>query len=425
MKAISVFEFCFFAILLLPLLCFLIYALSGFFINFNSLNFVFFILLLLVVLPSSLKSINSSQKKYLLLFLVANILALVGHAINGEGAYEYLRTFSGYYFYIIIGWLLYSFYYKKGKIKRIYSIFIKAGLFIATINLFQYILLITDDLIIGNYSITYDRYESIINYTTELNKDLADYVIIRYMDGRGLASLGYFYDLHSQYYFPLFAAVLAFFSKGNSPSRKDIVTISYLLTTVILSGVNMAIYSVALMVLFMYVLSENKRKYTKYVILGGFVILIWGIKKIISLFDFSIATIEILQFWDHFVSLPYKLFVSYPITFFVGGSPSLRTDDSFYSEVYWVTILYYIGLIGFFVYIKSYKTYYLSKYNYNREAFYVFLIFAFSLIHYSVYNRGVNCYASALVFMYLFVYLEKEKEIKSLNRKSKKIITNA
>lgn len=417
MKVISFFELIFFSVLLLPIICFLIYTSYGYFINFNSLFFVFFIVLLIFVLPSTLKKINSAQKNFLLFFLVTNILSLVGHIVNGAGIIEYLRTFSGFYFFIVIGWLLYYLYYKNGKINRLKNLFLRAGLLIATINLFQYFLLITDDLIIGNYSIVYNRYEPIINYTTEINKDLADYVIISYEYGEGLRPLGFFFDLHSQYYFPLMATVLFYLSGGKKANRKDMLLLIYIVVTILLSGIKTAIYSMALILLFMYLFSDNKKKYTKYMFLGGIIVVIWGTNKIISFFTNPTALLELVQLWNHVITLPYKLLVSYPITFFLGGSPSLRDDPNFYSEVYWVSILFYIGLLGFIVYINSYKLYYLTKFKYNTEAFYIFLVFATSLMHYSVYNRGVNCYASALVFMYLFVYFEKIKEFKSLNSK--------
>ena len=419
MKAISIFELVFFSVLLLPVICFVIYFLSGYFINFNTLYFVFFLILLIFVFPSTLKTCSYAQKKYMLFFLVANILALLGHVVNGEGLIEYFRTFSGFYFFIVIGWLLYYLYYKKDRLNRLNMLFIRAGLFIATINLFQYLLLITDDLIIGSYSIVYDRYESIINYTTELNKDLADYVIIGYEYGEGLRPLGFFFDLHSQYYFPLMAIILIFFSGNGKLEKKNIMLIAYLFITIFLSGVKSAIYSIVLILFFMYLFSENKKKYTKDVIVGGIIVVVWGINKLVTFFTSSTAILELAQLWDHVLTLPYKLFVSYPITFFFGGSPSLRDDPDFYSEVYWVSILFYIGLLGFLVYIKSYKVYYLTKLKYNIEAFYVFLVFATSLMHYSVYNRGVNCFASALVFMYLFVYYENEQLIISQNRQLK------
>lgn len=416
MRSIYFFEIIFIIVLLLPVACFLLYTSLGIFVNFNTLFSFFFIILLFIFLPQTLRVKSSGQKNFLLLFLMANLGCLLGHIVTGEGVFEYLRTFSSYYFYIVLGWLLYYLYYSQGKLKRLTTLFIRVGLFIATVNLFQYVLLNTDDLIVGNYSIVYNRYEPIVNYTTEMNKELADYIIIGYEDGRGLRPLGYFFDLHSQYYFPLLAAILLFFSNNSKPTGKDLVLIIYLFVTIFLSGIKTAIYSVALILLFLYIFSDNRKKYTKYVILGGVLAAAWGIEKVVELFTGSDAVLELALFWEHIVSLPYKLIVSYPTTFVLGGSPSLRLDPAYYSEVYWVTILFYIGLVGFFIYIKSYKTFYLSKYKYNPEAFFLFLLFAISLLHYSVYNRGANNYASAMVFMYLFVYLEKEKEFRIIRK---------
>ena len=74
----------------------------------------------------------------------------------------------------------------------------------------------------------------------------------------------------------------------------------------------------------------------------------------------------------------------------------------FYSEVFWVTVTFYIGVVGVLIYLKPVCLFKYLKNDKVRLGGYLYILFCLSLTHYSVYMVGINNLMSALPFMYYF-----------------------
>lgn len=110
----------------------------------------------------------------------------------------------------------------------------------------------------------------------------------------------------------------------------------------------------------------------------------------------------LFQLFEHTIFVPYT-FIKYDVvSFFVGGASYLRDNPLFYSEVFWVTVTFYIGVVGVLIYLKPVCLFKYLKNDKVRLGGYLYILFCLSLTHYSVYMVGINNLMSALPFMYYF-----------------------
>jgi hypothetical protein len=324
-----------------------------------------------------------------------------------------MRTFSRYYFFIFLGFILYKFYYETGKEAVILKLVVKFGLFISIINFSHFLLLITDHVVVQDYNITFDRYNLVVDYVRRLNTFLADYIVVGYHYDGILRPLGYFYDTHSQYYLPLGSLVILLFGKIDIKFRKSIFAL--MLMSVLVSGIKTAYVTIIILTLVYFLTAIQNRSFLKYFLISFIVaVAIYFIlnKYFILIFGGTQLYKILFQLWGHFIQIPLKLFSYEPSVFLLGGEPFLRSQPFFYSEVFFITASFSIGFVGVFLYLipavilKNLKT--------NKLPAYIFLAFLLSLSHYSVYMVGINILFSALSFMYLFVFLNGRKAEETL-----------
>lgn len=268
---------------------------------------------------------------------------------------------------------------------------VKIGIFISVFN----IVLAIDTYInvIGLYStvkeyikVVYPSYEGYLN----------SYVGIK-------RPMGYFFDLHSQYYLPL--ATLFILLYRNNLIKWQSLAFFIVLIAVVLSGVRMAYATLA--VFFVFSLFQRKRSVAFWIVLFLTVIL-----SFVLLYDYifmfygqitgqSGESANII--FQHLFSIPGILIEESFITFLYGGNSEFRTI--IYSEIYLWSLIFYIGIIGLVFYflpliqIIDYKRY--------KLGFFITSFMLFSLLHYKVYNSGVNIFLSSLGVAYFFDFFSK------------------
>lgn len=411
----KIFERLLLILLLLPPISFLFYAFTGVFFNFNTLNFIIYILLICLLL-SSIRWVSRSSVNYLLVFLGVLIVNLAGHVMNqgGDGLVDFLKTISGYYMFVIMGILIYQLYYKQDQTERLLKMVVRFGIFISVVNLFHYIYIATDDYVHSNWSIEFDNYQLMADYLNELNKSFFDYILIGLNYDNALRPVGFFYDTHAQYYFPLASCIIMLFNP--KIVRYSKVLILFMVSTIILSSIKTAILSIFILVFIWMLLNSNVKKLMIYVI-PALLLVAFVFRNLLLTMLLGENMLKIMvQLFNHLVYVPMMFFLNNIVGFLIGGTSFLRDDPNYYSEVFWVTVTFYIGITGLIVYLQPLRLLKGIKNPKWTMAAYLFLSMALSMAHYGVYAVGVNNLVSALPVMYCLAYMNdnynKEKEKK-------------
>lgn len=409
----GIFEFLLCILLLLPIISFLSYTFLGVFFNFNNFNFLIYFSIILLAI-SYIRKLNRAHFMFFVVFFIILISSLFIYIRNGgfEGIFEFLRTVSGYYIFVFIGWCLYKIYYEKGETLRLLRLVVRMALWISIVNIFHFVLLHTDNYIHAGWTITFDRYSIVTDYLMELNKLFYDYIVIsaQYNDVGFIRHVGYFFDTHSQYYLPLAASIILVFQ--DKLSRYKTLYLSILLLSVLLSGIKTAYMTIILMFIVSLIGSGRMWLYIKRSIPVILIVSLLFRDKISHLI-FGDGMWKILfQLFSHFVVLPFMFLKTDMLSFFLGGAPYLRDDPAFYSEVFWVSVTFYIGVVGLIIYFKPMKLLkYLSD-DHLKIGAYIYILFCLSLVHYSVYMVGINNLVSAIPFMYYFSINSVGKPVK-------------
>jgi hypothetical protein len=256
---------------------------------------------------------------------------------------------------------------------------------------------------------TFDRYNIVVDYLLKLNKTFYDYIVLsaQYNDVGFIRPVGYFFDMHSQYYLPLAGAVILIFS--DYITKHKWVYLFILTISLLLSGIKSAYLTILLLYIISLFISGKLFYYMKRSIPILIIFVIVFRDKIIHLaFGTEIwKTLDLLI--DQLIKLPVLIFKYNFLSFLFGGAPFLRNNPTFYSEIFWVSVIFYIGITGVLFYLCPLK---LFGHIRNKEFLigtYTYFIFCFSLIHYSVYMVGINNLVSAIPFMYFFGLLKLNK----------------
>lgn len=417
-------EFLLIMLLLLPMISFVVFLASGFFFNFNNFNFIVY-LVIIILSFSYMRVIKKCFVKFFLTFGVILILMALGFLRNGtEGVVEFLRAISGYYTFVFLGWVLYKVYYETGKIFKLLKFIVNIALFISIINIAHFILLQTDNYTRNEWTMTFERYNIIVDYLMLLNKIYYDYIVIsaQYNEVGFIRHVGYFFDTHSQYYIPLAGCIILVFT--DKLSRYKWIYMTIMLLSVLFSGIKTAYMTIALMFIISLIGSGQLWQYIKRtlpIIIAG--VLVFRNKIIHLLWGDGMWKI-LFQLFSHVVLVPMVYFNADKIAFFIGGAPQLRNDPLFYSEVFWVTVTFYIGVLGLLIYLKPIKLFKYIRSNEFRLGTYMYIMFCFSMTHYGVYCVGVNNLISALPIMYYFAVLRKEKREKHQMKQLKYVGVN-
>ncbi len=408
----KLFERLIIVLLLLPVISFLMYALTGLFFNFNTVNFIIYISLI-VLLLTSVKQFDKTLIQFFKFFRLILLANLVGHICNQgvDGVVDFLRTISGYYIFVIMGMLMYVLYYRSNQLEIILRYIVKAGVFISTINLLQYIFITTDNYIHSEWSIEFNNYQIMIDYLNELNKSFFDYILIGLNYDNIIRPIGFFYDTHSQYYFPLISSVILLYNK--KLLKNSIIWICFMFTTILLSSIKTAILTIFILFIIWLLLHVNLKKLLKYIIPITLVVLYFfrGIILTILMGDNMIKILY--QLFNHLIFVPLNFISTNIIGFFIGGTSFLRDDPNFYSEVFWVTVTFYIGIVGLLVYLRPLRLIRVIKNPKWSMGVYIYFVFVLSLVHYGVYSVGVNNVVSALPIMFYLAYMSSLQKKKS------------
>ena len=170
-----------FFILINPIICLVLYA-GGIEVNFHSINILllFVITILSFITYSNLKSIKVFQIHFVVLvFLVLNILLSLYNPLDISSS---IIDIIGYYIQIISPLMIASFFLKE-KESIIEKFVFKIGVFIAVLNIIQFLLLVTNNY---NLFLGYQNYLGMDGFYVE---DLKSLIVKR--------PSGYFFDIHS------------------------------------------------------------------------------------------------------------------------------------------------------------------------------------------------------------------------------------
>lgn len=400
--------------LLLPILSIGVFTLSGIFVNHNKLYFLCNILLLLFFFASLTKVHRKTVNFFLIFFLVLtfNLYFYINNNGAGTGIIEFFRTFTGYYFLIFLGYVLYKYYYQTGKEMLLLNMLVYFALFISCINVCHFLLIQTDAYSLVGFKITFNRYDIVIRYLNILNKTYTDYIVFGLKYDGLLRPVGYFFDTHSQYYTPLGALIILAFKDIDIKYKKTII--AFLLASILITGIKTAYVTIVLLGLIFLIININNKLIIRYV--GTTFLLMIVLSVIFS--DYLIAIFFGEQLWkifpqllDHFIQIPMKLWKYDKLSFLFGGVPLLRDEDLFYSEVFLVTVSFYIGFIGLLMYFSPIIL--LKNIKSDKLPAFLYLSFLLSLSHYSVFFVGINNLLSAMPFMYFFAMLGQKKSPES------------
>lgn len=283
---------------------------------------------------------------------------------------------------------LLKYYRRKGNIDLFLRFIFYSGVFVSVVNIYMFI-----TLYFGNYSMifSYTDYLGLGSYI----QDLGSYFI---------RPAGYFFDYHSQYYIPAIALFILYMNKISVTSKVKFLATTLIVLSILVSGVKSAYLT--LIVCFLYLLIKRLSFATifKYVIslVIFFFVMDFFVGSLLYDLGYKIVTHDVNVFIEHFTEVPIMLAKKYPLVFFVGGQVDFQ--NFVYSEVYYVTMIYYMGILGVLFFFIVPAVYLLIK---SKDEFVklLTLIFILSLVHYYVFKISINVMGTALVYFYFFKHL--------------------
>lgn len=383
--------------LLLPGLCLVIYIYLGIFLNPFSAYFLISIAILLFTFFCISRKASLAVYLHFICFLMLQLVTITGHVAAlgvGNGIVEGLRTISNFYFCWYLGYAGYFTFYRSGRMEVLLKWIVRAGIFIAVVNIIHFFF----NTIVGNYG-------AVRSYLEILNQNLADYLDIEGSNGF-LRHAGYFMDTHSQFYIPLAALIILQVEDIKLKGKGWCITL--IVVSILLSGVKTA-YLIMLIMWLIILLRSNTRA-----VLNFLAVLLIVAAAVLIYFNETVINMAIMIFThdmdilvEHIYYNPVKLYNNYPLVFLIGGSPGLV--EKLYSEVYLVTLMYYIGLVGLLFYLSPFVVFFFNR---NRK-YYLGLILLIYLVltlsHYPVYKVGVNNIVSALPVVYFLAAINNFK----------------
>ena len=388
MKLDKVLNYIIYMYFLIPLMGFLSYKM-GIYINFDLFYNILFVALIIIFF-----SINKGKEESIFFIILAipifyNIILSILNDGAMIGILNSLKILKNYYLVILVGFIVYKVYYIVDNISEFYSILAKIGLLIATFNFI---------LSIDTYTHSLNFASSVCDYVDTYHSNYS--LFIRSSVGLNRPA-GYFYDLHSQTYLPMGALFLLLLKM--TKIRFQSLVIFLLIFSILLSSVRM---SYAMLVIFsIYLLTIKKQKFLFWISLFLFLIGIsWYFHEYIIMFFDQIIGVRgnsANTTGSHLITIPFLLWDNSTITFFFGGNSNLRSE--IYSEVYIWTLLFYIGLVGWLFYILP--LFLVINYKKYKVGIFFTLYMLVSLLHYKVYNTGVNIFISSIGFVYMFIII--------------------
>jgi len=181
-----------------------------------------------------------------------------------------------------------------------------------------------------------------------------------------------------------------------------------LLTSIMLSGVKTAYISTVILLLYYFYKQLSFLRIIQGSLLVYIIVVISNSYMDNFIFDlvYKIITHDINIILKHLFEVPIYLFDRYFYVILFGGQVGM--EEFIYSEVYLITLIYYIGFFGVFIFfifplvytfIKS-KTFLIQS---------ITIIFALSLGHYYIFKSSFNIIATSLFYFYFFSIIYKNK----------------
>lgn len=378
-------------ILFLPPIVYIIYTL-GIPLIYHQLNVV---LLLNVILGSILYLlINKRDKVLLVIPLTIGIVFILNYfgSLSNVFTNNDLISFVGLFISItaapFFSIFIIKHYRRYGNINILYYFIFISGILISTINITMFILLY------------YGDYTVIFSYTEFLG--LGGY--INDLGSLFVRPAGYFFDYHSQYYIPLITYFMVYTNKILLKPKIRFLILSLTFTAIIISGIKSAYLTIIICFIYLLFRRINLFYIIYYFIIIFFLFIItdYFLDSIMFELGYKILTHDINIFIEHFTEVPIILFEKFSSVFYLGGQVDFQ--NYVYSEVYYVTLIYYVGIFGVLI-ITIYPTIFLLIISKDKFVILIVLVFSLSLIHYYVYKISINVIGSALYYFYFFLYL--------------------
>lgn len=378
-----------------PIIIFLLYSV-GYSINYQSINV--FIIFALVIL--SILYVLNFKKKSIFLNIVFAIfivifLGLVGSFFPVFKRVSFIKLIGLYSSIIgapLISIFLIKHFLKNRQIDLFINLIFWGGVLIAILNIYFFY-----KLYFGDYSKIY-QYTEFIGLGSYI-KDLGTFFI---------RPAGYFFDYHSQYYLPLFSFIMLVSNKVKFSKIKRIILVLLCILSVILSGIKAAYITLIVLLIFYFI-----KKYSFFNFILWTIILFINIIILDSYFDsvlydlfYKIITHDINILIKHFFDVPKLLFKNYFHVLLFGGQVGM--EAFIYSEVYYITLFYYIGFFGvlFLFIVPIIYTFFKGQTFYLQS---LTIIFSLSLIHYYVFKVSFNIFGTALFYFYFFLLYYKKQ----------------
>ena len=393
----KIFNLLSFIILLNPLISFTFFTI-GFNFIYHKTNILLLVLLVTVVFIQLLIiKVNSVLKILPFIILLLFFFAFLNSfdtIFQKNDFVDLLGLYIGIISPLIIG-IQFLIKDKIGDNDFKYKFIFKSSILIAVINIIYF------------YLLYFGKYELIFRYTEFIGLD-------GYIEDLGslfIRPAGYFYDYHSQYFLPIISFYLVLFNKIKLKGITRIIILSLLLLSIIISGVKSAYVTVVFC--FLYIWWSRNKNISLFLIIFFYFILFSIIDFLTGSFIYDLAykilthDIEILIL--HLFEVPLYLIKDYFLVFLFGGQ--VHFAGFIYSEVYLVTLIYYIGIIGlFFFFLLPFLYLYYKVKNYKIITF--SLIIFLSLMHYYVFKTSVNVFGSALLYYFaLKSFFSNNKQI--------------
>lgn len=381
----KIFNLLSFLILFNPLISFTLFSL-GFNFIYHKTNILLLVLLVAVVFTQLLIiKVNSFLKLLPIIISLLFFLAFLNSfdiIFQKNDFVDLIGLYIGIISPLIIG-IQFLIKDKIGDNDFKYKFIFKSSVLIAVINIIYF------------YLLYFGNYELIFRYTEFIG--LGGY--IEDLGSLFIRPAGYFYDYHSQYFLPTISFFLVLFNKIKLKGITRIFILSLLLLSIIISGVKSAYITVIFC--FLYIWWSRNKNVSLFLIIFIYFLVFSIIDFFTGSFIYDLAykiithDVEIIIL--HIFEVPIFLFNNYFLVFLFGGQ--VHFAGFIYSEVYLVTLIYYIGTFGLVLFFL-FPFVYLFKKSISYQVFTLVLVIFLSLLHYYVYKTSVNVFGSALLYYF-------------------------
>ena len=199
----------------------------------------------------------------------------------------------------------------------------------------------------------------------------------------------------------MIAGIILISGKVKIPKYLGKLSLLLFTLSILISGIKSAYITTFFLVLFFLFKKYNLLKILLSSILIFIVMFIIDglFNSVIYDLTYKIITHDINILIKHFLEVPKILLEDYLYVFLLGGQVGM--EGFLYSEVYLITLIYYIGFFGllFLFVLPILYTFFKGKTFYIQS---ITIVFALSLVHYYVFRTSFNIFGTTLFYFYFF-----------------------